>query len=77
MRKLNKKYGNISLDEYTRLKQRVEEELEATLEVLPPHVKQIGFYSYGEISPLTSGQCDLHNQTMTLTVMWEKETYAT
>ena len=25
MRKLNKKYGNISLDEYTRLKQRVEE----------------------------------------------------
>ena len=25
MRKLNKKYGNISLDEYTMLKQRVEE----------------------------------------------------
>jgi len=55
------------------LKQRTEEELEATLDVLPSGVKQIGFYSYGEISPLTSGQCDLHNQTMTLTVLWEKE----
>ena len=59
------------------LKQRVEEELEATLEVLPSKVKQIGFYSYGEISPLTSGQCDLHNQTMTLTVLWEKDAFVT
>lgn len=55
------------------LKQRSEEELEATLEVLPRKVKQIGFYSYGEISPLSSGECDLHNQTMTLTLLWEKE----
>jgi len=55
------------------LKQRTEEELEATLDVLPTNVQQIGFYSYGEISPLSSGQCDLHNQTMTLTVMWEKD----
>jgi len=54
------------------LKQRSEEELEATLDVLPSQVKQIGFYSYGEISPLASGQCDLHNQTMTLTLLWEK-----
>ena len=54
------------------LKQRTEEELEATLDVLPSQVKQIGFYSYGEISPLASGQCDLHNQTMTLTLLWEK-----
>ena len=53
------------------LKQRVEEELEATLDVLPKETKQIGFYSYGEISPLTSGTCDLHNQTMTLTTIWE------
>jgi len=53
------------------LKQRTEEELEAILEVFPEHTKQIGFYSYGEISPLLSGQCDLHNQTMTLSVFWE------
>jgi len=53
------------------LKQRTEEELEATLDMLPPKTKQIGFYSYGEISPLSSGKCDLHNQTMTLTLIWE------
>jgi hypothetical protein len=55
------------------LKSRVEEELEAILEVLPPKAKQVGFYSYGEISPLASGKCDLHNQTMTLTVIWEED----
>jgi hypothetical protein len=55
------------------LKQRIEEELEATLEVLPEKTKQIGFYSYGEISPLLSGKCDLHNQTMTLTTFWERD----
>jgi hypothetical protein len=54
------------------LKQRTEEELEATLDVLPKDIKQIGFYSYGEISPMASGKCDLHNQTMTLTTIWEK-----
>jgi len=53
------------------LKQRTEDELEAILDELPEHTKQIGFYSYGEISPLMSGQCDLHNQTMTLSVFWE------
>jgi hypothetical protein len=53
------------------LKQRTEEELEATKEVLPENTTQIGFYSYGEISPLTNGTCDLHNQTMTLTLIWE------
>lgn len=55
------------------LKQRTEEELEATLEVLPKNTQQIGFYSYGEISPLQNGQCDLHNQTMTLTLLWESD----
>jgi len=55
------------------LKQRVEDELEATLQNLPSDTKQIGFYSYGEISPITSGGCDLHNQTMTLTLLWESE----
>jgi len=54
------------------LGQRSDEEVEATLDVLPKGTEQIGFYSYGEISPLTSGQCDLHNQTMTLTLLGEK-----
>ena len=53
------------------LGERTEEETEATLEVLPDGTKQIGFYSYGEISPYTSGHCDLHNQTMTLTTISE------
>ncbi|WP_353661289.1 FIST N-terminal domain-containing protein [Hydrogenimonas sp. SS33] len=53
------------------LKQRTEEELEATLDILPKGTRQIGFYSYGEISPMHSGRCDLHNQTMTLTLYWE------
>jgi hypothetical protein len=53
------------------LKQRTEEELEAILEVFPPNTQQIGFYSYGEIAPLGIGQCDLHNQTMTLTTLYE------
>ena len=48
-----------------------EEELEAALDVLPPGVRQVGFYSYGEISPYTTGECDLHNQTMTLTLFQE------
>lgn len=57
------------------LKQRTEEELEATLDTLPQKTKQIGFYSYGEISPLSSGRCDLHNQTMTLTLIWESDAF--
>jgi hypothetical protein len=54
------------------LSQRSEDEIEAVLEGLPPGGKLIGFYSYGELSPLASGRCDLHNQTMTLTSFWEK-----
>lgn len=53
------------------LGQRTEEEIESTLEQLPPGTRQIGYYSYGEISPLASGECDLHNQTMTLTLLQE------
>lgn len=53
------------------LGQRTEEELEETLNNLPPKTQQIGYYSYGEISPLNSGKCDLHNQTMTLTLIGE------
>ena len=53
------------------LGERTEEETEAALDVLPAGTEQIGFYSYGEISPHTTGRCDLHNQTMTLTVVSE------
>jgi hypothetical protein len=53
------------------LGERTEEETEITLEQLPSGTQQIGFYSYGEISPYTSGSCDLHNQTMTLTTFAE------
>lgn len=53
------------------LASRTEEEIEATRDVLPPGCEQIGFYSYGEISPYASGPCELHNQTMTLTTLCE------
>ncbi len=54
------------------LGERAEEETEATLETFPKGTQQVGFYSYGEISPYVKGQsCDLHNQTMTLTLISE------
>lgn len=47
-------------------------ELEATLEALPAGSQQIGFYSFGELAPPFSGTgCSLHNETMTLTVLYE------
>jgi hypothetical protein len=55
------------------LGQRTEEEIDAVLGVMPADIKMIGYYSYGELSPLPSGRCDLHNQTMTLTLLWENE----
>lgn len=56
------------------MKQRVEQELENVREVLGNETTITGFYSYGEISPMinTSKQCELHNQTMTVTVFKEK-----
>ena len=53
------------------LGQRVEEEIESVADALAPGAQQVGFYSYGEISPFASGHCDLHNQTMTLTTYAE------
>ena len=50
---------------------RCEEELEAALDSMPTGTQQIGFYSYGDISPFASGACDLHNQTLTLTTIAE------
>ena len=53
------------------LGERTDDELESALELLPPGTRQVGFYSYGELSPGASGRCDLHNQTMTLTTIRE------
>jgi hypothetical protein len=54
------------------LKQRIEEEVEAVRDILGDHTALNGFYSYGEISPFTPGaQCELHNQTMTITTFAE------
>ena len=56
------------------LGERIDEEVEATLENLPKGTEQVGFYSYGELSPLVKGApCELHNQTMTLTTIREKK----
>lgn len=54
------------------LGERTEEETESTLEIFPKGTQQIGFYSYGELSPFAEGSCDLHNQTMTLTGITEE-----
>lgn len=53
------------------LGEKTEEEVEATLKSMPQGTQQIGFYSYGEISPDRFMKCDLHNQTMTLTILCE------
>ena len=58
------------------LGEHTEEELEAVQDAIPKDAVQIGFYSYGEISPArgqgaSRGASDLHNQTMTVTVFSE------
>lgn len=54
------------------LGQRIGDEVEACADVLGPETAQIGFYSYGELSPSTPGaRCELHNQTMTITTIAE------
>lgn len=54
------------------LGQRVEEEVEGVRDVLGSKPMLTGFYSYGEISPLTpTAKCELHNQTMTITALKE------
>lgn len=51
------------------LKERVEEEIEAVRDALGDQTVIAGFYSYGEICPTAASekQCQLHNQTMTIT----------
>lgn len=52
--------------------QRVEEEIEEVSEILGEQAVIAGFYSYGEIAPFfSSTECNLHNQTMTLTLISE------
>jgi hypothetical protein len=54
------------------LGERTDDEIESVQAAVPPRARQVGFYSYGEISPrLPGGGCDLHNQTMTVTVLDE------
>ncbi|MEI8112490.1 MAG: FIST N-terminal domain-containing protein [Bacteroidia bacterium] len=55
------------------LKQRTEEELEIIREVIGNKTTVTGFYSYGEISPTKpfENRCELHNQTMTITLFKE------
>lgn len=54
------------------LGQRTEEEVEAARDVFGKETVMTGFYSYGEISPLNpNAQCELHNQTMTITTFSE------
>lgn len=55
------------------LSQRIEEEVESVRTILGDDVPLAGFYSYGEISPLTpNARCELHNQTMTITSFSER-----
>lgn len=55
------------------LDSRIEEEVEAVADFLGNQTMLTGFYSYGEISPLNpTPQCELHNQTMTVTTFTER-----
>ena len=55
------------------LKDRIEEETEAVKSIFNDDTVMTGFYSYGEICPVTptEKQCRLHNQTMTITTFRE------
>lgn len=54
------------------LDQRVEEEVEEVIEVIGKNALVSGFYSYGEIAPFEDEKdCQLHNQTMTITLISE------
>ena len=54
------------------MNQRVEEEIEQVKEIIGENVAITGFYSYGEMAPFNGdSSCELHNQTMTLTLISE------
>jgi hypothetical protein len=55
------------------LGQYISEEVAAVCDALGSDIKTVGFYSYGEICPQSfTHQCDLHNQTMTITLLGEE-----
>jgi hypothetical protein len=55
------------------LNERTDEELMAAKEIFGNKTSMAGFYSYGELSPLNKGSnCELHNQTMTITTFTER-----
>uniref|UniRef100_UPI004048D4F3 FIST signal transduction protein n=1 Tax=Aliarcobacter sp. TaxID=2321116 RepID=UPI004048D4F3 len=55
------------------MNQLIEDELEIIQEILGKNVSLTGFYSYGEMAPFQDDlkNCQLHNQTMTLTTIYE------
>jgi len=55
------------------LKQLTDEEIEGVSTVLGDGVSLIGFYSYGELAPMSDEKvsCSLRNQTLTLTIIHE------
>ena len=54
------------------LGQLTEEEIEVVQDTLGERTAITGFYSYGELAPFSDIQhCRLHNQTMTLTTIYE------
>ena len=54
------------------LAQRTEEEIEEVKDVIGNRAAIAGFYSYGEMAPFAGrNACQLHNQTMTLTLLSE------
>lgn len=54
------------------LDQRVEEEVEEVVSIVGNATTICGFYSYGEIAPFNlETNCQLHNQTMTITLISE------
>jgi hypothetical protein len=54
------------------MKQMVEEELDEVKNEIGENVAIIGFYSYGELAPhIGLKKCSLHNQTMTITAIYE------
>jgi hypothetical protein len=56
------------------LGQMAEDELEEVANTLGENANLVGFYSYGEIAPFVVDRlkCELHNQTMTLTAIYEE-----
>lgn len=56
------------------LKQLVDEEIDAVHSILGKRSQIVGFYSFGEIAPFSDDilECKLHNQTMTLTSIYEE-----